>query len=136
MALPPPLPFISGPSMSQGRDRNVVGGDGEEDLLDAEDGFPDPSPTFKAKMDLVYQTFPEARGQAQDTAPLLPDMQCGEAPATTPSLKQAQPINVLMSQALAHANESTKPSFAKYPAQRYYRSYHTSCDKGRDRPAK
>ena len=39
-------------------------------------------------------------------------------------------------EALTSANESTKPSFPKYPTQQYYRSYHTSSDEGRDRPAK
>ena len=90
-------------------------------------------------MDFVYQTFPEARGQApQDTVPLLPGMQHGDVP-TTASLKRAQPINVLMlqaSDAFARANELTKPSFVKYPAKRYYISYRTSSDEDRDRPAK
>ena len=87
-AFPPPLPFVSGPYTSQSRDRSDIGGDGEENFLDANHGVPDPSSTFKEMMDLVYRTFPEARGQAsQDTAPLFPGMQRGEDPATAPSLK-------------------------------------------------
>ena len=40
------------------------------------------------------------------------------------------------SEALGHANKSTKPSFAKYPTQQYHRSYRISSDECRDRPAK
>ena len=96
-AFPPSLPFVSGPYTSQSRGRND-GGDEEEDFSDADDGLLDPSSTFRDMMDLVYWTFPKARGQAaQDIAPLLPGMQRGEVPATAPSLKQLQPISVLMS---------------------------------------
>ena len=95
------------------------GSDGEADSSDTDDVMLDPSPTFMDTIDFVCETFPEAHGPTlQDTAPLLLGMQHGEVPATTPSLKQAQPIDLLMSQAskaLADANESTKPSFAKYP---------------------
>ena len=132
----PPLPFISGPSMPQGRDRDYVGGDREVDFSD--NGMPDP--TFTVMMDFVYETFPEARGPTpQDSAPLLLGMQHGEVPATTPSLRRAQPIDFMMLQAfeaLACANESTRSSFAKYPAQQYNRCYRTSSDKGRNCPAK
>ena len=70
MALPSPLPLVSGLSTSQSSDRNVVCGDGKEDFSDA-DGLLDPSPTFKAMMDLVYQTYPEAREQAPPLSPGL-----------------------------------------------------------------
>ena len=49
--------------------------------------MPDPSPTFTAMMDFIYETFPEAHGSApEDSAPLL-GMQRGEVPAPTPSLR-------------------------------------------------
>ena len=131
---------MSGPYTSQIRDRSDIGGDREEDFSDVNDGLPDPSSTLKDMMDLVYWTFPQAHGQvSQDTAPLHLGMQHGENPAPTPSLKRSQSISVLMSQAseaLAHANEFTKPLFAKYPTQCYYRSYRTSSDEGRDCPGK
>ncbi|MPC48487.1 hypothetical protein E2C01_042260 [Portunus trituberculatus] len=40
------------------------------------------------------------------------------------------------SEALTRANESSRLSFAKYPARQYYRSYRTSIDEGRNLPAK
>ena len=116
VVLPPPLLLISGLSMSQGRDRDYVGRDEEVDSLDADNGMLDPSSTFMVMMDFVCETFPEARGPVpQDSAPLLPGMQRGEVPANAPCLRQAQLIDFMMSQVsegLAHANRSTKPSFA------------------------
>ena len=92
---PPPLPLVSGPYTPQSRDRSDVGGDGDEDFFDANDGVPDPSSTFKDMMDLVYWAFPEAHDQAsQDIAPLPPVMQRGENPATAPSLRWSQPISL------------------------------------------
>ena len=102
--------------MSQGRDRDYIGGNGEVDFSDADNGMPDTSSTFTAMMDFLCKTFPEAHGPApQDSAPLLPGMQHGEVPATSSSLRGAQPINFMMlqaSEALVCANKSTKPSFA------------------------
>ena len=125
MVLPPA--FVSSPSTFQGRNRDYIGGEGEVDFLDADDGMPDPSSIFMAIMDFVYKTFPEACGPApQESAPILPGILHGEVHATTPSLKQAQPIDFMMSQAsvaLVHANESTRLSFVKYPAQLYHRCY-------------
>ena len=92
MALLPSLSFISGPCMSQGRNMDYVGGDGEVDFSDADNGMPDPSPSFTVMMDFVYQTFSKAPGQAlQDSAPLLLGMQRREVPATTPSLRWDSP---------------------------------------------
>ena len=59
---PPPLPFVSGPSIFQGRDRYNVGADREVNSSDADDGMPDPSPCFMVMMDFICKTFPEARG--------------------------------------------------------------------------
>ena len=37
---------------------------------------------------------------------------------------------------LARANKSTKPSFLKYPATRYYRAYKIGDEEGRSKAAK
>ena len=137
---PPPSPFDSASSTSHGRNRDYVSGDEEVDSSNADDGMPDPFPTFTAIMDLVCETFPEARCPApRNSAPLLPGMQRGKIPATTTRLRRAQRIDFRMSQAfeaLARANKSTKPFFAKYPAQGYHRCYRTRSDEGRGRPVK
>ena len=59
--------------------------------------LPDPTPSFTAMMEFVCEKFSEARATAtQDCAPMLPGMQPGEAPVTTPRFNRVQPINFFM----------------------------------------
>lgn len=97
------------PSKSQGGFwEPVCVGREEEELSDVEDHLPNPSPTFLAMINFICKKFPEACGPAtQDSAPLLPGMQWGEAPAITSHFMHSQPIDFMMSQAsqaLVHTN--------------------------------
>ena len=102
-------------------------------------GSPDSSPNFMEMMEFVCTRFPEARApSAQASAPLFPGLQKEVCPSA-PQLKRAQAMDFMMQWAfldLARANESTKPSFLKYPAIRNYRAYKIGDDEGRSKTAK
>ena len=90
-------------------------------------------------MAFVCQRFSEARAPSgQVSAPLIPGLQKEVLPSA-PQLKRTQAVDFMMQRAsldLARVNESTKPSFLKYPASRYYRSYKIRDDEGRSKAAK
>ena len=75
-------------------------------------------------LDFVCEGFPESRGSpALNTVPLFPGMHHGVAPAPTPLLTRAPPIDYMVEQAstaLARANEATRLSFAEYPSKWHY----------------
>ena len=113
--------------------------EGVEVLSEDDAGSPDSSPNFMEMMEFMCTRFLEARApSAQALAPLFPGLQ-KEVRPSTPQLKRAQAVDFMMQRAssdLACANESTKPSFLKYLATKYYRAYKIGDDEGRSKAAK
>ncbi|MPC61289.1 hypothetical protein E2C01_055358 [Portunus trituberculatus] len=93
-----------------------VSGEKEDDSSGSEDRLLESSPAFAAMMYFIYEKFPEACDLVvQDSTLFLLSMQRSEVPATTPRLRYAHPIDLMMSEAseaFTCANKSSKPSFA------------------------
>ena len=113
--------------------------EGVEVSLEDDAGSPDSSSNFTEMMEFVCTRFPEARApSAQAVAPFFPGLQ-KEVRPSAPQLKRTQAVDFKMQRAssdLARANESTKLSFLKYPATRYYKAYKIGDDNGRTKAAK